>query len=221
MFKKIFFYYLLLFSATIFSQKIRGFGGVSLFLDKQFEGSNYLNLSLGAEYKINQVIRPEIESSFFLGSLKTQLNYTDNGILKDEFERTFTAYSISICPKICLADEVDETGTAFIQILPIYSLTKVMAIGSQYTINQNDISKSTVIRDKYSEIKHSLGIGIGMYINGSKKRYSSLALNIYYHGIDFGNSISKLKYNNTNLSTENVLGMGIKYYFSFSKLKEN
>jgi hypothetical protein len=204
-----------------YSQKIRGFGGVSIYRHTSFDKSGFVNLSAGTEYKLNQTIRPEIELSVFLGALENQEYTNDAGILVANIERLFIATNISFCPKICLADSEDETNIFYLQILPIYSITKVMAKGGLFTVNQNDNSKSTLEVDRYSEIRHSLGIGIGVYFNFSEKYNNSLALNLYFNGIDFGNSFSNLQLRKSSeINTYSVLGLGLKCYFSFTKKKE-
>jgi hypothetical protein len=204
----------------IYSQSTRGFGGASLYLDREFYRSSFAELSLGVEYKINQTIRPEIEASVFFGSLQDRTHTNEQDALTDKLYRSFIATNITVCAKICIGDHADEIGTPFFQILPMYSLTKVMAKESLLTINPNDASKSTTDIDRYSEIRHSLGIGVGVYINGSKKYNNSLALNLYYTGINFGNSFSNLKLSNGTSYKTDVLGLGIKFYFSFTKRKE-
>jgi hypothetical protein len=212
---------LILCTLISYSQRVRGFGGISIYRHTSFDKSGFVNLSAGAECKLNQTIRPEIEMSVFLGLLQTRENSNDEGILTDELELSFIATNISFCPKICLADGNDETNIFYFQILPIYSITKVMAKGSLLRINPNDVSKYIVEVDRYSEIRHSLGIGIGVYFNFSEKYNNSLALNLYFNGIDFGNSFSNLKFGKSSeINTYSVLGLGLKCYFSFTKRKE-
>lgn len=218
--RKLLIFVAVLFALTSYSQRIRGFGGAAIYRDVQFNGSGFANLAVGAEYKINQIVRPEVEASVFYGSLEERTNTNSEGILTSYLDRSFTATNISICAKICIGDKANETGQGFFQILPLYSITKVMAKGRLVTVNQKDVSKSTTETENYTDIRHSLGIGIGLYAYTSKKYNNSLALNLYYNGINFGNSISNLKFSSGASYQTDVFGLGLKYYFAFMKKNE-
>ena len=88
------------------------------------------------------------------------------------------------------------------------------------TYNTKNILIPVSETERYSEIRHSLGIGIGIYVNLSEKTSDALALNLYYMGIDFGNSLSNLNFSQgSSYRTKDVLVLGINYYFGFVKKK--
>ena len=88
------------------------------------------------------------------------------------------------------------------------------------TYNTKNILIPVSETERYSEIRHSLGIGIGIYVNLSEKTSDAIALNLYYMGIDFGNSLSNLNFSQgSRYRTKDVLGLGINYYFGFVKKK--
>lgn len=209
----------ILVTITLNAQNIRGFGEVATYLDKELYASGFAKVAIGAEYKINQTLRPEIETSFYFGALNDFENSNSQNQLVDNLKRYFTSFTVSLCPKICIGDKENETNVGFFQIVPRYSISKITARGSLLTINQSDSSKSTKEIDTFSEIRHSLGIGIGVYVNLSEKTSDGLALNLYYDGIDFGNSLTNLKFTQGKYTTKNVLGLGINYYFGFVKKK--
>jgi hypothetical protein len=209
----------ILVTITLNAQKIRGFGEVATYLDKELYASGFAKVAIGAEYKINQIIRPEIETSFYFGALNDFENSNSQNQLVDNLKRYFTSFTVSLCPKICIGDKENETNVGFFQILPRYSISKITSKGSLLTVNQTDFTKSTKETDIFSEIRHSLGIGIGVYVNLSEKTNDALALNLYYDGIDFGNSLTNLKFTQGKYTTKNVLGLGINYYFGFVKKK--
>ena len=188
--KKIIVLILVLISTISFAQRVRGFATIATYLDRELYASGYAKVGFGAEYKINQILRPEIETSFYFGALNDFENSNSQNQLVDNLKRYFTSFNVSFCPKIGLGgDDENEPYKGFFQIIPRYNISKITSKGSLLTINQTDFTKSTKETNTFSEIRHSLGIGIGVYVNLSEKTNDALALNLYYDGIDFGNSL--------------------------------
>lgn len=214
--KKYFFYFLLLLTSVTYSQKIRGFGGFGVYLNRNFDNSGFASFNTGLEYKVNTFISPEIEFEYFIGALPDNTKEDESGVETELLVRTVVSTNFSISPKIILGDEEDFIH---FQIIPIYNITNVVAKGSLYTLNdkKNDLIKSDT--DEYRETRHSLGIGIGALFDLNEDSSQSLAFNVYYNNINMGNALTNLKFNKGIYSTNQSLGIGIKYYFCFSKKK--
>lgn len=215
--KKIIYFFCLFCSCSCFSQKIRGFGGFGIFLNKGFEKSSFFSIDGGLELKINNVIKPEIEIDYFFGALQDKTKEDINGFETERLTRTISASTISVCSKILLGNEEDNVR---FQILPKYSISKVFGNGSLFTFDTTKQTYRKTDSDKYSEISHALGIGIGILFDLSDDTFQSIAANLYYNNIDLGNVLTNLKFNTTNFHTQQSLGIGINYYFSFSKRKK-
>jgi hypothetical protein len=210
--------FLFFISTVSYAQKLKGFGSVKIFLDTQLSKSGFANGGIGIEYKINKKFRPEIELSGFLGSLPIIENTNTNGLTTDILKRSFTAINVSFCPKIGFGnDEDNAANNGFFQIIPIYSITKIESIGTLTIYDTSNKAKPTEETRRYIEIKHNFGLGIGYYINLSEKTSDAIAINLYYLGINFGNSLTNLKFSQGSFSTKDAVGLGINYYFGFSK----
>lgn len=145
---------------------------------------------MGSELKINRIIKPEIELSWFLGGLEDDISRNDQGVATEIFTRAVSALNFSFCPKIYFGSTNNSVGSGHFQILPRYSISKIEAIGNLFTINQSNPSSSTSEKEILTEWQHSLGIDFGI----SHKNYDSLSLDLYYNGVDMGNALSNLKH---------------------------
>lgn len=199
------------------AQKLRGFGSIKAFLDFELSGKGFASGGLGLDYKFTQVFRGEIEASLYLGSLVDVENKDENGNFTSLLKRNFTALNFSFCPKIVIGDKKDEPNEAYFQILPSYNITKIEATGSYATPNKLDATKIIVDNDSFKEVRHTLGIGIGVYTNLSDKSSEAIALNLYCNFINFGNSLTNLRFTEAKYSTVATLGLGFNYYFGFVK----
>ncbi len=197
-------------SFIIHAQRIKPFGGFSLYRDVGFENSGYGGVHAGAEFKINKYIRPEIETSFIFGNLENSSKLDDIVNVTDLFERKVYAINFSFSPKISLGD--NDEGDSFISIRPKYNFSKIQASGTHIVVNQSNPAKSVQTQNNYTEWRHSLGIGIGFHIYVSEKNSNTLAFILYYQGIQMGNALSQLKFSNENFTTKDVLGIGVTYY---------
>lgn len=207
-------------SLSINAQWVRGFVGGAVYLDKDFTNSTFIGGEGGAEFRISHLFKPEIGVSFLAGALEDAITRNDQGIITNTYRRTVSAFDYSFCPKIVLGSADNEVGVGHFQIAPKYFISKIEARGNFSTINQSNPSKSISEKEKVVEWQHSLGIGIGIDFAVSHKNYDSLSLNLYYQGIDLGNTLTSLKHSESKFSTKDVLGFGINYYFSFKKRLE-
>jgi hypothetical protein len=214
--KTLLFLLFLALSANSFSQRVRGFGGFGYYRNTQFEKSGYASIDVGLEFKAYKILKPEIKATYFLVALQDKTTTDANGVETDFLTRTVTASNISLSPKICFGDE-DET--VHLQIIPMFNLTKVIAQGSFFVLDNDKTQFIKKDSDKYSEIRHSFGLGMGVLLDLSDDTFQSIALNLYFNNIEFGNAISNLKFKKGNLQSYQTLGIGIKYYFGFVKKK--
>ena len=212
--KKNIFWLLILLSTTCFSQRIRGFGGFGLYLDRSFEKSVFASVNGGLEFKINKLVKPEIQFEYFFGSLPDRTTEDSNGIVTELLVRTVSATNLSICPKITFGDNEDPV---LFQILPFFNITNVTAKGAEFNLNSAKTNLIKTDSDSYSEKRYSFGIGTGIVFNLSDESFQAIALNLYYNNIDLGNALTNLKLNKGIYHTQQSLGIGVKYYFGFVK----
>lgn len=192
------------------AQRVRPFAGFSLYLDKEFKESGYGGINAGAEFKVYKHFKPEIEINLLFGSLQNKTIRDNLGNDTNLFVRSVSAINFSLSPKICFGDIYEDDSYFFIQ--PKYNISRVEANGSNFIIDKINPLKSVEEKDNYLEWRHSLGIGVGFDIGVSDKNSSSVAVSLYYQGINMGNALSKLKFRTSSYSTKDVLGLGITYY---------
>ena len=133
--------------------------------------------------------------------------------------QNFVAIGLTIRPKFCLAGS-ETDGDVLFQMFPIYSITNVRAKGNFYTYDLSNNNKTINEQDTFSETRQSIGVGFGVFIDFVNKN-DSMALNLIFNNINFGKSLSKLKFANNPIATNNVIGLELKYYFCFSGNKKN
>jgi len=218
--KNIFYVFLTLFCINSNAQQIRAFAGLSAYLDSELKKSAFIEAGGGIEVKINRFIKPEVGISYFFGEFQDGINKDNQGNAIDVLSNRVSALNFSLTPKICLCSTEFSAGDVFFQILPRYNISKVQVDRTFTVINQSNPSNSVSKKQTASEWQHSLGIGVGIDIILSDENYDSLAINLYYNGVDMGKLVTDLSQNNTKYSTNNTLGLGLNYYFGFKKKKD-
>lgn len=211
--KKIINYFFLFLPVLLHSQKIRGFGSIGTYLDRSFDKSIFVNIGGGLEYKVHENFKPEIEASYFFGSIPDRTEEIE-GVTTESLVRVVNATNIAICPKIIFGD--DDEPMRF-QILPKYNITNSFAQGSFFKLNSSKTDFIKTDSDKFSETRHSFGIGIGVIFGLSDESFQSITLNLYYNNIDIGNALSKLKFNKGIYHTQQSFGIGVNFYLGFVK----
>ena len=211
------FWVILLLSTTCLAQRVRGFGGFGIYLNKSFENSAFASVNGGLEFKINKLIKPEIQFEYFFGSLPDRTTEDSNGIETELLVRTVSATNVSICSKINFGENEDPV---LFQILPLFNITNITAKGSEFKQNGTNTNLVKTDTDSFSEKRYSFGLGAGIVINLSKESFQAIALNVYYNNIDLGNALTNLKFNKGTYQTQQSLGIGVKYYFGFVKHKK-
>jgi hypothetical protein len=212
---------LLISSFSINAQRIRPFVGGAAYLHTDFEKSSFGNLCLGSEYRITNFLRPEIEISYMYGTLETKSDLDEQGLTQSILDRSATALNYSFCPKIVLGDHEDDTS-GHLQILPKYTISKIEAKRTLSSRNPNNLSNPIVEKERVTDLQHSLGIGIGLTIGFSEEYSNTLAINLYYNGINLGTALNKLKHNGSyEFNTQDVLGLGVNFYLGFKKKKQS
>ncbi|PJJ08057.1 hypothetical protein CLU83_1287 [Flavobacterium sp. 1] len=215
--KKIFLFLLLTISLNGNAQNVRGFGGISGYLHSDFKGSFFAGVSCGAEFKVKNYIKPEIDLNILFGTIEEAVQRNDLGSITNSFWRSASAYNISFSPKICINN--NGQNDTYLVILPKYSFSKVTAVGKYTSLNTNDVKTTT--KETITDWQHSLGIGVGLDISVSNDNTDSLCLNIYYQNVDMGKALNQLSHSGASrINTNNVLGAGCNYYFSFKKAKK-
>lgn len=218
--KNVFYFLFLVVSLSTNAQRVRTFTGLGAYLDNDFKNSTFLEAKIGTEFKITYFLKPEIEINYQVGALHDIEIHDSQGNLSNFFVKKVSAVNYGFCPKLSIGDSDNEKGTGHFLILPKYTISKIEARGNYTTINQSNLSKSIEEKEIITKWEHSFGIGIGIDV-GVSNNYDTLALNLYYNGIDMGSALNSLKHNGTiKFSTKNVIGFGINYYFSFKKRLE-
>lgn len=218
--KNIFYAFLALFCINSNAQQIRAFAELSSYLDSEFQRSTFVEAGGGLEVKVNRFIKPEIGVSYFFGDFEDGINRDNQGTLVDVLSNRVSALNFNLTPKIYFCSAEFSAGDVFFQILPRYNISKVQVDRTFTVINQSNPSNSVSKKQTASEWQHSLGIGVGIDIILSDENYDSLAINLYYNGVDMGKLVTDLSQNNTKYSTNNTLGLGLNYYFGFKKKKD-
>ena len=208
--KKIKFLIVLLITCSSFSQRIVGFGGFGTYLNRNFEKGAFYSLNTGFEYNNKTFIKPEIKFEYFLGTVPDISLEFNNDVETKFLTRKVSAANVSISPKISLGDNDDSIR---FQILPMYNFTKVFADGSVYTLNSANNAFIKTDSDSYSEIKHSLGIGLAILYHLNEDTFQAISFELNYNNIDLGNALSKLKVSSDKTYTNQSLGIRMKYYF--------
>ncbi|MFW0739971.1 hypothetical protein [Flavobacterium sp. T12S277] len=208
---------LILVSLISNAQRVRGIVGISAYLDSDYQKSAFIEVGPGLEVKINRFFKPEVGISYFIGTLEEDVNRNEQGIAIDVLAKKASALNFSLTPKICLCSSEITAGNVSIQILPVYNISKVEAEGNYTLVNQSNIVNSVSKKQIMTQWQHSLGIGLGIDIVLSDKNYDSLAINLYYNGVNMGEVLTGLDHNNATYSTNDVFGFGIKYYLGFNK----
>jgi hypothetical protein len=212
--KKIILFILLIIYMNANAQTVRGFGGFSAYLQWDFEKSSYAGLNAGAEFKITSYLMPELEFSYFFGSLEDASRYNDQLIQTSSYTRSVSSLNFSLCPKIALGNKKD--GAGYLVILPRYTFSQIEAKGDFITTNENNTL--TESHDFQKASQHSLGLGIGYDVDISNDHSNSLCLILYYSGVNLGKVINEMEHNSGyEINDKGVLGAGLNYYFSFKK----
>lgn len=199
-----------------FAQKIRPFIGVSGYIDSDFVNSGFADIKVGLEFNATYYLKPEIEINYMFGDLE-KLTYRDDvGLVLSEYSKNVSAVNFSFCPKICLGNKGKYGSSDYIQILPKYSYSMIEAKGYKVSRNPNDLSKPIKESEIIPDVKHSIGIGVGYVFYLSQENTDTLTLNLYFNNIDLGNALNGLK-QDRRYKTQDVIGFGVNYYFSFKK----
>lgn len=217
--KKYIFYFLLLLISTSLNAQVRAFVGASYFRHTDFEANGYVEGLAGLEVKVFKFLKPELAVSYYFGRLQDNTKIDALGNVISIGETKAEALNFSFVPKICISCGESSAGDGLFQIMPRYSISKIEAQEKFTTVNQNNPSQSITNKQTVTEWQHSIGIGVGVDIMLSDKNYDSLAINLYYTGIDMGKAINQVERTNTRYDSR-TLGAGMNYYFGFKKKKE-
>jgi hypothetical protein len=206
----------LLVSNSILAQNVRPLFGLGYNWRVGFSTNAYYNINTGLELSFKKdIIRPEVEVSYFLGGFDDKTNYDNQGILIYAFSENFTALNFVLCPKIILFR--DEDTNYYVQLLPKYNLTKVEVISEYLLVDQNNNANFSVTREVIPKTLQSFGFGAGLVADFSKKKSDSIAFNLYYHHIDFGQVLSLPNHSRKYYNTKDVLAFEVIYYFNLRK----
>jgi opacity protein-like surface antigen len=217
--KKTTFYFLFILFSVSLNAQVRAFAGGTVYRDTEFQESGYLEITSGIDVKVYKFFKPEASVSYYFGRLEDYNKLDQAGNTISISQATASALNFGFTPKICLSWGEESAGDAVLQILPRYNIARIEAQQNYTLINQSNPAQSKTQKSIVTEWQHSLGIGLGLDIMLSDKNYNSLAINLYYTGVDMGKALTEVKKSNTNYDTT-TLGLGINYYFGFRKKKE-
>lgn len=201
------------------AQHARVFANISGYAHSDFNNNSFVELGSGLEVKVHRLFKPEIGVSYFIGSLE---DYSKNDAQGNTLDlRTSKAYALNfnLTPKISLYSKEVSSGDVFIQILPRFNVSKIGADRNYTLINQTKPSASVTTRETVTEWQYSFGIGLGLDIVLSDKSYDSLAVNVYYNGVNMGKALTEVNHSGSRINTDTV-GLGISYYLGFEKKKD-
>jgi hypothetical protein len=215
--KKAVCFLVILFSIGLKAQ-VRAFVGGTVYRHSDFQESGYLEVTSGVDVKVYKFFKPEIGVSYYFGRLEDYNKLDQEGNIISVSEANAKALNFGFTPKICLSWGEYSAGDAVLQILPRYNIARIEAQQNYTLINQSNPVQSKTQKNSVTEWQHSLGIGLGLDIILSDKNYDSLAINLYYTGVDMGEALTEVKKSNTNYDST-TLGLGVNYYFGFKKKK--
>ncbi|UUF13411.1 MULTISPECIES: hypothetical protein [Flavobacterium] len=214
--KKNIFYFLLILLSANSNAQIRGFVDLSFYRHTDFQGSGYIQGGLGLEAKVYKFLKPEFGVTYYYGTLEDYNKIDAVGNITSVAKVSANALNFGFTPKICLSCGEYSAGDVLLQILPVYNISRIEAQQNYSTINQNNPSQSKTKKDIVTEWQQSVGIGLGIDIILSDKNYDSLAVNLYYTGVNMGKAIGEVESTNTRYDSR-TLGFGLNYYFGFKK----
>ena len=209
---------LILLSAGLNAQ-IRGLIDLSLYRNTEFKGNAYFQGGLGIEVKAFKFLKPEFTTTYYYGSLEDYNKPDAAGNIISTSQLSAGALNFGFTPKICLSCGEYSAEDALLQILPIYNISRIEAQEKYTLINQNNPSLSKTEKKIVTEWQQSIGIGIGVDIILSDKNYDSLAVNLYYTGVNMGKALTEADRTQTRYDSR-TLGFGMNYYLGFKKKKD-
>jgi hypothetical protein len=201
-----------LIACSLSAQIVRPLFGFSAFRNTDFNNQTYFNIALGAEFKAFSFLKPEIEVSYTFGLLEELTTRDDNFLINSISQSRVSAVNFGVCPKILVYN--DDEGWYSLNISPRYTFSKITASNEFATINPSGNVILPLQKQETISNRHSLGIGLGICVNFSQKRGSSMALNLYFNNIELGDAINKLENNKRRIFTKDNLGLGLVYYFN-------
>ncbi len=198
--------------SSLSAQIVRPLFGFSAFRETDFKNQTYFNVALGAEFKAFEFLKPEIEVSYTAGVLEELTTRDENLLINSISQSKISALNFGICPKILVYK--DDEDWYSLNILPKYTFSKITGSNEYANINPNGNVILPLQKQEATFNRHSFGIGLGICINFSQKKGSSMALNLYFNNIELGDAINKLENNKRRILTKDNLGLGLVYYFN-------
>ncbi len=178
--KKLLIIMIFCFYFNCFSQTIRAYGTLGIHLRGGFEKNSFINIGGGLEIKIVDNFRPELEATYYLGTLPDRndlnpVNFNINAFLV----RYVSAVNYSFSPKIMFdISPENEKRNVYLQIMPKFNLTDVTAKGTFFSLNKENTRFIETDSDKFNEQRKSFGIAIGIIMQPWEKSYDALAFNL-------------------------------------------
>lgn len=214
--KKTIFHFLVILLSTHLNAQVRASIDLGLYRHTDFQGSGYIQGGLGLEVQAYKFLKPEFSVSYYYGRLEDYNKLDAVGNITNISQVKASALNFGFTPKICLSCGEYSAGDVLLQILPIYNISRIEAQQNYLTVTQSYPSQSKTEKDIVTEWQQSVGIGLGIDIILSDKNYDSLAINLYYTGVNMGKAIGEVESTNTRYDSR-TLGLGLNYYFGFKK----
>jgi sporulation protein YlmC with PRC-barrel domain len=210
---------LLVMTFSVKAQLVRPFIGIGYNRHAEFNNSSYYNLKTGMELNFKNYVKPEIEINYLFGGMGEEINYNNQNVAVDVFNKKISVLNIGFSPKIVLFKDDDEFY--YFQILPKYNFSRIEAVGDYLLINQTVPTKSVRDKETLKATKQSFSVGLGIVFNFSKtKKSDTIALNCIYQNIDAGSLITMLNHNKEEINTKGVFAFEVVYYFNLAKSKK-
>ncbi|OXA93386.1 hypothetical protein [Flavobacterium hercynium] len=216
--KNTFCFLFILLSASLNAQ-VRGSANLGVYRHTDFQNSGYIQGGLGLDVKVFKFLKPDFNVTYYYGKLEDHNTVNASGIVTSTSNIDASALNFGFSPKICLNSSEDGAGDAILQILPMYNISRIEAHGNYATINPNNQNQILTTNKTATEWQHSIGIGAGVDIMLSDVTYDSLAINLYYTGVDMGKAMNNVS-KSENRYDSRTLGLGLNYYLGFKKRKE-
>jgi hypothetical protein len=213
-------YILLILILNSHAQKLRTFGSVATDIKFNYSDFATVNVGVGLEYRPIRNFNPEIEFSYYFAGIADKVIENEMAETK-KITSNMNAFNITFSPKIGFEESEPSFQRGFVQLFPILNLTKITTNSRLQEQIKGFSGFKEINRESVTQLKHSFGIGIGVYVDFYEKS-QSLAINLKYQNIDFGSSLKSIKLlEDEKIDFYKTVSLEIKYYFAFYKKKKN
>jgi hypothetical protein len=207
--------FLIVFYYTGQAQFARPFVSVAADISDEFVNNGFINISTGVELKVLDFLHPQIEIGYSYGLLNENASRDSDFKINGISQAKFSVFNLGFTPKWLVYS--DEEGWYSINVLPKYTFSQITAGISYANVDSNGDVVLPYNSQQALANRHSFGIGLGICVNFSQRNKNSMAFNLYFNNIEYGDALNKLNKLDRPIYTDNVVGFGLVYYFSLKK----